>query len=304
MLAAPQDRRILVRGQLESKWPVHGAVLVLDDIAYVSAGRHSDADGGLMMYALKPATGEVVWGKAITGMPGFRDDPFGPWVEPAREAMKKHGYDRSPDLASVNDIPVGNGATVYIGGIGVNAATGEATLSPAGTALFGGPGTMLYDNTKAANPARANWSLIAGADGDSIRMPSSRALARGATLAFDSTRAYGVWPGSRKLELFAADYRTPESSQTRQWVRAFDRDSVKVEALVVSGDKVFAACAPAVADSSGSGSWQVLAFARDNGSGIGACTAGAGTGPRFDGMAAAEGQLYVSTLDGAVVCLR
>lgn len=57
--AAPTHRRVVAFGQLESAWPVHGSVLVQDGVAYVSAGRSSFLDGGIYLFALDPATGSV-----------------------------------------------------------------------------------------------------------------------------------------------------------------------------------------------------------------------------------------------------
>ena len=37
--AAPNSRRITAFGQVESPWPVHGTVLVMNGLAYVAAGR-------------------------------------------------------------------------------------------------------------------------------------------------------------------------------------------------------------------------------------------------------------------------
>ena len=37
-VAAPDERLIVSRGQLESVWPVHGSVLVVDDTVYFAAG--------------------------------------------------------------------------------------------------------------------------------------------------------------------------------------------------------------------------------------------------------------------------
>jgi hypothetical protein len=56
--ACPEERLIVSRGQLESVWPVHGSVLVLNDVAYVSAGRTSFLDGGIRLYGLDPHTGK------------------------------------------------------------------------------------------------------------------------------------------------------------------------------------------------------------------------------------------------------
>ncbi len=59
--AAPDDRRIVAYGQLESRWPVVGGVLVHDGLAYFAAGRHAGSDGGVHVYAAEPASGKIVW---------------------------------------------------------------------------------------------------------------------------------------------------------------------------------------------------------------------------------------------------
>ncbi len=58
--AAPTTAQIVSRGQLESLWPVHGSVLIKDNKAYFAAGRSSFLDGGILLYALDVATGEVL----------------------------------------------------------------------------------------------------------------------------------------------------------------------------------------------------------------------------------------------------
>ncbi len=60
LMAAPNRRRIVAFGQVESPWPVHGTVLVLDSLAYVAAGRSTLIDGGAHFHAVNPRTGEVV----------------------------------------------------------------------------------------------------------------------------------------------------------------------------------------------------------------------------------------------------
>ena len=63
---APEDERIVSFGQVESPWPAAGSVLVVGGTAYVAAGRHPLADGGIRILALDPATGKVKWVKTIT----------------------------------------------------------------------------------------------------------------------------------------------------------------------------------------------------------------------------------------------
>jgi hypothetical protein len=57
--AAPSDRQIVVDDQLESVWPVPGNVLVVHGSAYFVAGRNSYLDGGMFLYRLDAATGQL-----------------------------------------------------------------------------------------------------------------------------------------------------------------------------------------------------------------------------------------------------
>ena len=61
------DRLIGVYGQLESAWPICGAVLVQDDKVYAAAGRSSFLDGGIFIYCLDPATGKLLNSSSVYG---------------------------------------------------------------------------------------------------------------------------------------------------------------------------------------------------------------------------------------------
>ena len=63
--AAPNERQIMARSQVESAWPVHGSVLAANGVVYCTAGRSSFVDGGIYLYALDAATGEVLDKKVI-----------------------------------------------------------------------------------------------------------------------------------------------------------------------------------------------------------------------------------------------
>ncbi len=58
--AAPGDRTLVSYGQLESVWPLHGSVLVVDDTVYAVAGRSMFLDGGMTMARIALATGRVL----------------------------------------------------------------------------------------------------------------------------------------------------------------------------------------------------------------------------------------------------
>ncbi len=94
--AAPEDRFVGAAGQIESAWPIHGSILVKNDVAYCAAGRSSFLDGGIHLYALDPLTGRVLHQTRLEGpwpapdlgtnneehqnpgysMPGARADPM------------------------------------------------------------------------------------------------------------------------------------------------------------------------------------------------------------------------------------
>ncbi len=76
-LAAATDRRLGAFGQLESVWPVHGSLLVRDGVIYAAAGRSSFVDGGITLYALDLATGQVRRKKQLYDKPMTVDNGGG-----------------------------------------------------------------------------------------------------------------------------------------------------------------------------------------------------------------------------------
>jgi len=74
--AGPEERRIVVNGQLESAWPVSGSVLVVDGAACFVAGRTSYLDGGMFLCRLDAATGRVQKRLNLAADPKKRDGGF------------------------------------------------------------------------------------------------------------------------------------------------------------------------------------------------------------------------------------
>lgn len=98
--AAPRDQRIVSSGQVQSSWPVHGSVLVKNDIAYVAAGRSSFLDGGIFLYGLDIATGNV----------RCRNRLDGPWPNPNEKSTHSaHSMD-----GGLTDILVCNDDKLYM----------------------------------------------------------------------------------------------------------------------------------------------------------------------------------------------
>jgi outer membrane protein assembly factor BamB/ubiquinone/menaquinone biosynthesis C-methylase UbiE len=63
--AAPEERRIVSYGRLESAWPLHGSVLVRDGVAHAVCGRSSHLDGGMRLCQVDVATGRLISDKPV-----------------------------------------------------------------------------------------------------------------------------------------------------------------------------------------------------------------------------------------------
>jgi len=64
---APRERMIMDDGRLQSAWPVHGSVIVVNDIVYASAGRSSFLDGGIYLAGIDLFSGEPVYRGRLEG---------------------------------------------------------------------------------------------------------------------------------------------------------------------------------------------------------------------------------------------
>ena len=201
--AAPHQRLIQSFDQLESAWPLHGSVLMLDDLAYVAAGRSTYLDGGLYLYAIEPATGKVVHQHQELGPYEDHSIDFGHsfWSEGAR-----------------NDVLVSDGESIYImqlrfsKNLKPNPAKTESLLGDRklGRRVFSTAG-FLDDEWY----NRAFWMHSNIWPGFYLANQASNS---GQLLVFDDTTTYGVkvfwtrnrhttmfFPGTRGYMLFAND---------------------------------------------------------------------------------------------------
>jgi len=99
--AAPTDRLVSVYGQLESAWPVHGSVMVQNDTIYVTAGRSSYMDGGIVLYSLDPATGKQLSREVL-----YHLDP-----DTGKQIPSESGFNMD---GTTSDILTGDGESVYL----------------------------------------------------------------------------------------------------------------------------------------------------------------------------------------------
>jgi len=104
---APEERRVVAFGQVESVWPVVGSPLVINSVGYAIAGRSTEMDGGCAVVAFDPATGATRWAARALATPGRRCDVLA-WrdnaiamqrwlLDPANGTMQASSRRESPD---------------------------------------------------------------------------------------------------------------------------------------------------------------------------------------------------------------
>ena len=103
--AAPADHRVVAYEQVESVWPVHGAVLMQNGFLYAAAGRSTYLDGGIVLYALDPKTGKELHRHVVTHIDPQSDK------QTAREGRGFAAFDME---GTASDVLSGDGESVFI----------------------------------------------------------------------------------------------------------------------------------------------------------------------------------------------
>jgi outer membrane protein assembly factor BamB len=299
--AAPDDTRIVSHGQLESPWPVHGSVLVQDDVAYFAAGRSSFLDGGIYVFAVDPATGKLLHERRIHSLDPQTND----MVE------CRLPYDMPPDaLGALPDILVGDGTRVYMRHLQFDPATleyGSAAVATSPKKKRGAHPAVGKHLMSVAGLLDDNWfnQTYWTVDGKSHCK----------LLVFDDNAAYGVKPFGASARHSRAIFRpgtggyplfaNERPNHTSKWSIKLP---LRVVAMVIAGSKLLAAGPPdvvhpddplATLEGRGGGVLRVLSAA----DGKQLNEVKLASPPVFDGLAVAGGKAYLSAIDGHVVCL-
>ena len=286
--AARRDEHIVADGQVESCWPVHGAVLVHDDTLALAAGRSSYLDGGIDLLRVNPATGDVLSQTSI-----YSPDP-----ETGRQPQQ-YGPNGMPGARS--DILAADDRYLYLRDLTFNHEGTEVDDRRAH--LF-----TLTDFLDTTWTHRSYWifgtksSISTGCSGQ------NRNLLYGRLLALDDTTVYGY--GRTKVH-WSSEF---EDGPYRVFARRRDADEplwsvavpMRVRALLLAGDELFIAGAgptPGLAPQKQNVSPDplLLAISTKDGSELSRRTLPAA--PVFDGMAAAGGELLITLESGQVMCL-
>ena len=283
--AAPQERRIVAFGQLESAWPVESGVLVQNGLAYAVAGRSSHLDGGLFIYALDPMTGNLIHRRVISG-PELT-------TENVRDNIK-------PPQGLLADLLEGDGRFIYIRHIRLSPDLQR--LAEGGRMRTRGVSTFLDDTYFKRAPwfygLMTNWGrIVAVRPGKAIF-----AVRMFKTLKCLDPKNYFT-PGQ--------GYTLLSKSPGRVKMEGFWRVKVpiRVRALLVTGDIVWI-CGPPDAmlptdplgTFEGRAKGMLWALSAETGEKLAEYTLERPA--LFNGMAAVEGKLYIATVDGKLVSME
>ena len=315
------DRLIGAFGQLESAWPVSGSVLVCESaeasgeggsggIAYFAAGRSSFLDGGIFLYGLNPQTGAVIHSRQV----------HGPFVEGT-------GFPAAAHRGSKSDILVTDGVRLYMRHKAFNADLTDA----ASTAAHVIPSAGFTDGTP---QHRTYWTIGTGFSGKTaVRPPSGDILVTDGK-DFYEVRGFAVHrhsyfdPRLRGYRLFAGTVgaKTPQGAgKFRRGTKPKGKAAagkpaarwtadipLTGKAMVWAGDVLFVAGTPAYFPPDHPAATYEAAYAGKLGGVLWAASASDGkklaqykldAAPSWDGLAAANGRLYVSLSDGTVMCM-
>ncbi len=328
--AAPEERLVSIRGQLESAWPVHGAVLVQNGELICSAGRSSYLDGGIRVFKLDPASGKILH-KTTLWSP---DDKSG------KQDIPGQGEDRRDVHGVLSDVLVVAGDNLYMRHLKLDLEKGDE--SGTGVHLFSPLG--LLDDTWWH---RAYWMVNDRFQSHwSGWWKEGNKVASGRILSYDEKQIYGFgrdkypsgntgqWRGGEKYQLFAYDRgeepprvvidrkgknkkKPAQATIKYRWTRDVP---LLATSLAATKDAIFIAGPPDQFSALGDGeaalelkdvksalaAWQgeqggiLFAAAVEDGQEMAKIELPAPT--VFDGMAAANGRLYLSLQDGSIRC--
>jgi len=327
--AAPEDRRVVAYGQLESVWPVHGNVLVCDGVAYFAAGRSAYLDGGITLYRLDPVTGKKLSETRIDGrdpgtghepkeaikgfaMEGALPDVFsydGTFVYMRHLRFDRQGVQLPPDVPHLHS-SVGFlddtwwHRTYWIYGAKIGSGWGGwprvGNQVPAGRLLVV-DGASVYGygriNQYATHGShvglgKTHYRLFACAKQPKvIRTPLRRPLQK---------------PASKPGKKSAKKPKRRPKVMTRIECRWSQRVGLQARAMVLAGKTLFVAGPPDAArpagppaETEGRRGGMLCAFSTADGKKLAECELE--SEPAFDGMAAAGGCLYLALQDGQLV---
>ncbi len=272
--AAPYKRWLVCREQVESSWPVHGSILIENDTAYFTAGRHAQVDGGIFFYAVNPNNGELQWCKELKG--------------------SFDAEDRSGNLS--NDILIYDNEQIYLKKVSFDPKTGNKSNKKVGL-HSGTSGGFLTDA----------FTLLGGGHEMYRRWRYINTQMSGLVLSFTDNEIFGIGPeiGSNYWKFKADDplqvfcCTKKEGFKNVLWKFMLPQN-VLPKALLVTKNKVY--IAGSLRDKNGENGKGLINVYNNNDGKLTQSIPIEFT-PRFDGFATVKDHLILTGKNGELVCL-
>ncbi|NQU20449.1 MAG: PQQ-binding-like beta-propeller repeat protein, partial [Candidatus Nealsonbacteria bacterium] len=361
--AVDRQRLIVSYDQLESAWPVSGAVLVQDGAAYCIAGRSMFLDGGLHLLKLDVLTGEKQFEEIM-------DDTVPETGEPLHTTAA-----RLDMPVALPDILSSDGKRLYMRSQSIGLDGKRTDVLASGPTDQGGKEAHLVCSNGFLDDTwfhRAYWVFGHGyGTGHNGWFRAGRFAPAGRMLVFNGETVFGygrqprlyVWSNALEYQLFAANRDVKPESISRVdaanrkqegkgdgghgHIITFDRKlygsyplseisanvfqwrqenpPLQARAMALANKTLFVAGPADVVDEedifskpfdpqvTAKAAEQVAALQGNRGALLQAISAEDGRKlneltldgcPVFDGLAAANGKLFISMMDGTVVCLE
>jgi outer membrane protein assembly factor BamB len=295
--AAPIDRMVGAFGRLESAWPVHGSVLIQNDHAYVVAGRSTFLDGGMIAWRLDPVTGKVLTRQSLSSKQNMIVDT---------------GRIHTADYGGVADLLTGDGKGVFMR---QRALFGHETGQRGWGRRLGATAGMLDDSWF----NRTYWILDGKLQGETLVHNDETVYA----VRSYTERGHGgfVKAGEAKYQLAAVNRNAPEPKPSARpklrkgswpkpakdkWARPI---APRIRAMALAGETLLCAGTPDTIDPRSKNPW--AAYEGKRGGILLAISTRDGStttelklddAPVQDGLAVANGLVYLTTANGRVLC--
>ncbi len=293
------EKQIGVQSQLESAWPIVGSVLPHEGGVIVNAGRHSAVDGGIQVYKLDPATGAIQWKTRI-------------WTDPDINREDKFQW-RNRRL---NDLLVSDGKRpcLWITPLKNEYRAGEIvdTMKEA----YPVRAVRFSNEAKANDIADATWIWAGNSQGMLSRRVESVGRfdetgvfygnLRANKIAFRGSTLY-AWHGYQQVRgsklrgpllrvTLTNDGKLPDGTKgdVADWIQKAPRYAIP-QAMILAGERLYLA-----STKDGEFTGQLHVYNAANGELIHEQALPAE--PIRDGLAVANGKLFVSCADGKVIC--
>ncbi len=307
--AAPKDRQMGAFEQVESVWPVFGTVLIHDDKVTCTAGRHSNVNMGVYLYQLDINTGRPLIG--VCHVPDISEQG-------------------EMDTAVNADILVGDGNIMHLRGMVFDmktlkminkgkrfveraAVSKHKTMDTSLIMALGGfledsffNGSLWHYNDRTANIISLDKNNLYG-----VNIYSKN--------SFKSSSHVNFHPGRQGIKLFAANIIPPASGRylprnkagrgrvgAHLWTSTIP---IKAKSLLVGSDSLYLAGVrdrvhkeDPWAHYDGRMGGLITIYSKKDGNLKKRIELA--SPPVFDGLASADGKLFVSCKDGSVLCFE